>query len=213
MTDGPGHILVVCHANICRSVVGAVTLNSELKGDTHQLAVRSAGVGATSGAQGCGLAAGMLGDPDQAELVVGNEAVELVDAVRGAGLVLTAERQQRGPVIRATPGLRPATFSLSEAVDLGRYVVDHVPASSGSRDLSRLVSEMDAVRGIVVPTPRPVIEEPRGLLRRRRRRPEVDPWDVPDAHIGEAYPHSYVVPRVQAEARAFAEVLRGWLDA
>lgn len=201
-------IVVICHANVCRSVVGEATLSSALR-DLDGIQVSSAGVAAHPGTPGCPMAAALV-DAVIQETVTCHASVPLEQALGGASLVLTAERSQRGAVIRENPALRPATFTLPEAVDLAAAVVQESGSRGPHRPPDELVEEMDARRGLVAAVPRAAWEAPTRRFRRRRPPPEVHPWDLPDAHMQGAFAHEQVVPRVVDEAVAFAAALRAW---
>lgn len=117
-------VLVVCTANICRSPLAAVLLDSYLR--THlppgvSVAVTSAGVRAREGhaatdhmvtiAQDWGL-----------DLHAHQSRAVTAERAAAADLVITMERAHRDAIARLAPGLAERTFTLPELAALAEQV-------------------------------------------------------------------------------------------
>ena len=123
MTTAPPTILVVCAANICRSVLGATLIQNSLR---HGVAiVHSVGVPGIQGASMCPVARNDLlcRAPSTADIADQHRSkrMETMDAIK-ANIILTASRQERDLVVRMAPSVREKTFTMREAVSHSRTV-------------------------------------------------------------------------------------------
>jgi protein-tyrosine phosphatase len=115
------HVLVVCHANLCRSPMAEYLIRQEFLGrlslDPEVFRVGSAGTHATPGRSLHPLAAETLGERgiDTASFRTRRLTADLV---AGADLVLTATREQRAACVALVPVAVRRTFTLAQ---FGRY--------------------------------------------------------------------------------------------
>jgi protein-tyrosine phosphatase len=128
MTDQQFEVLIVCHANICRSPMAERLIRksfTERMGDhATGFRVASAGTNAWSNAPMHPFAAEVLREH-------GADATDFVSrrlseaVVRRAGLVLTATRRQRSACVALDPSAVRRTFTL---LQFGRYAAGLRPA-------------------------------------------------------------------------------------
>lgn len=161
-------MLLVCHANVCRSPVMQWTLRSLLTRD--DLEVASAGTHVMSPVPVCDVALEVLGEavPQQSRA---NTAVRLTaEEIDAADLIITATTHQRGEIALMSHGARARTFTLREALLLGD-VAGRGPSVEGA-DLHAYAARLHASRGLLQLPPPP----------RRLRRAASDPLDHVDVH-------------------------------
>lgn len=147
MTATPA-ILVLCTANVCRSVYAAHLLRSLL--DPQLVTVQSAGLEVTRRLPACPLVAerASLGAPRPEH----RSHHVSVEEIRSSALILTMTAAHRGEVARLVPAARRVTFTLIEAATIA-------PAISHCSSLAGLAGEMDDSRSRVPmpPGPRPLL--------------------------------------------------------
>ena len=115
-------LLFVCTANVCRSPMMQFSFQEEQDLDEQELTVGSAGIDAPSGHAMCGVGSGIItplhGAPDFVER---HAATQLTPGLLSAShLIIAPGRSERGLLAQREPGARSRTFTLGEAVELGR---------------------------------------------------------------------------------------------
>ena len=123
------HVLVVCHANVCRSRVAEVLLAEPLTrlGAT----VASAGVEAAAGDVLCPDASAYLHERSLALTATAPHPVT-ADRLADAGLILTLDREVGGVVAAMAPGARSRMFRLMWDLDARwRWFVAELDAARG----------------------------------------------------------------------------------
>lgn len=196
-TNETGNILVVCLANVCRSVLAELVLNESL-GDAGTLEVRSAGVKA-NGAMACRDVADRRPAGRWRNQVAAHTAYPLVEEdIANADLILTACVASRGAVAKIAPESRHRTFTLNEAVWLGR---EHRPATTVNREAVRsFASYLDDRRALDGMPPAPV-------RRWWRRHSTTDPLSIPDGHNLGDRAHRKTLDAVEQTTRRIAAQL------
>jgi protein-tyrosine phosphatase len=152
----PFRILVVCTANVCRSPMGELVLRRELKAAAGhmEITIASAGTYAEPGQPMCRDGAEYLDIARQDHLshALSSESLE------AAGLILTADREQRAACARLVPTCRPRLFTLRQAAHLSAALATSLakgelpagaPALPGvpAQRPAWFVAELDAARG------------------------------------------------------------------
>lgn len=193
------NILFVCSANVCRSPLAATLMSDYLrKRDTHaQIVVSSAGVHAARGAERCATSTAWLKKHDH-DVPPHRSRRAVRGVTQDADLVLVTDRGVRSALLQSDPLVRPRTFTIREAVVLGRSASsrtlarrqadselisdvtngDRVPPLGTVDLLTGWVEEMNASRGLI---PLGVPERPHWYRRNRVS----SPFDIPDAHGGD----------------------------
>jgi protein-tyrosine phosphatase len=125
--DQPFRVLCVCEGNICRSPVAALLLQTALGPDVE---VTSAGTRAVVGAPVAPPMAALLRDRSiDSEAFRARQLVP--ELLRGADLVLTMTREQRGRAVELAPAVVRRTFTLRELARLLAAVgPDELPTGS-----------------------------------------------------------------------------------
>jgi protein-tyrosine-phosphatase len=111
--------------------------------------------------------------------------------VRGADLVLTADRRHRGEVVRTTPRHRERVFTIVEAAALATSPAVRLPPTEGpvtAESLRNAVGELDAVRGV-------------------GRIPRGEALDLPDPHLERVSHEAVLLPLVEAMDRILGMLL------
>jgi protein-tyrosine phosphatase len=136
--ERPFEVLVVCHANVCRSPMAEHLLRAALEdrfgaAATRHWRIRSGGTHVTAGSMTHELALKAL-----AERGIHAEPLPALQVGRaqldGADLVLTASREQRAWVVETCPSAVRRTFALRQFARLcaaGRSTTGGVPARTG----------------------------------------------------------------------------------
>jgi protein-tyrosine phosphatase len=209
-------MLIVCHANVCRSQGAAILLNHQLyesQDDSRvTLPIVSRGTNAASDSHICVRI--LPGQVPQAKIdvlrkTVHPQVLKLRD-VKDAQLILTSGLAERSAVVRMEPTARPRTFTLIEAARLSRHVLTEQSPPGYLPDVKRLewlVQQMDASRGVL------------GLPSLSRRRALLHPWrtsvfsalEIPDAHREPGVGHSIVRERMVESTSLLADSLRSTL--
>lgn len=182
-------ILVLCQANVCRSVYAGSLLKAGLP--RKWASVRTAGIDAAVGAppcswvqQRCKRSAG-LETPTAAGQQVGPDDLEKAD------LIIVMTRHQEGQVARLSLGARSKTFTLSAVVALAQAAAAR-GASVGS--VSEWASTLNTLRGTVRTPLVPV--SARGLGIFRRKSTSALSWDILDGHSGGDAAHKHTLDLV-----------------
>jgi protein-tyrosine phosphatase len=186
-------VLFVCSANVCRSPSAALLLSKALLGSGAftDVLIQSAGTDAVSGQPRCSYCLRHIeaSRPELEPLVSGRARAATGKRIGVADLVLAADRDSVGKVLRANPRSRPGVFTMIEAAKLAGRVVsgltDETAASFDRGSIHRmadpasrlrwLVQEMDALRGEI-----PLTDV--GRLGRLLNRHPDDPTDILDVH-------------------------------
>lgn len=191
-------LLVVCHANVCRSPVMLWTLQSLVHADAVSFA--SAGTHAMRPDPICDVALEVLADavPEQSR---DGSAVQVTrDQIDEADLIITATKHQRGEIALMSHDARNRTFTLREALLLGEIAERGSHRHDGA-DLSAYAARLHGSRGLLQLTPPS-----------RLRRVKSDPLDHVDVHRDRARGHRNGLIAVQSDTRRFAAHLRSALD-
>lgn len=153
-------LLFVCHANLCRSPMAEALTRWRLHGvlgtDEPPLMVRSAGTHAVPGAP-------MHPNAVQALREYGLDGTSFrsrvltADLMSTAGMILTADRRQRGRCVELAPSARSRVFTLRQFARLSR-VMPTVGGELRSDDgpaarLADLAERIGAARGRMPPAP------------------------------------------------------------
>ncbi|HWV49420.1 MAG TPA: hypothetical protein VN035_08185 [Microbacterium sp.] len=187
-------LLLVCHANVCRSRVMQWTLGSLVSADAVTLA--SAGTHALRPDPICDVALDVLGD-DVPPANRTSGAVQLTaEAIDGADLIITATKHQRGEIALMSHDARDRTFTLREALLLGDLEGPSGPAHAGS-DLRAYAALLHGRRGRLQFAPASKL-----------RRTAADPLDHVDVHQERGRSHRKGLVAVQNDARGLAAQLR-----
>lgn len=213
-SEVPGRILVVCHANVCRSVLIAGVIRSELARTAWaDVQVVSAGTGAQVGMRGCEEASEILADRYGVHSGPHRSQAATLSRITAADLVLTAERAQRAAVVASSPLASSKAFTLREAEALlGTLDADAVRSSDVLQrpDRSSLVTlrALAASRRGYARYP----ETQRSLWSRlvpgaaARTTPQ-HPMDIFDGHNATPRRHAETLATAEAAAVAFVRQL------
>lgn len=159
-------VLFVCTGNICRSPLGEFLFQKEMSPLSQDIAVSSAGTMAVVGGN---IPAEILDIAAQYGAPIQNHRPRQItnDVIRGADLVLTAERSHRAEVVGSMPRASVSTFTLKQfarlfsahetAIDNGEITRPEV------RNLKELVAEIADFRSLAPPPEAPEdddIEDP-----------------------------------------------------
>ena len=188
-----GTVLVVDGSDVCRAPIVEFVLRKQFEGAAvpSAWAVESRGLTAAAGGTMCESASAKLGWSGPAIAFYGaHRATALsTDDIADAGIVLTAERQQRSAVVRMLPGTQAKVFTWKEALVLASVLSDRVRngVANAPGDLPALARALHAARG-TVPLIEPVVRT--GVFHWRRGQ-EQDSLSVADGHEGTAL-HKHV---------------------
>jgi protein-tyrosine phosphatase len=203
------HLLFVCAANVCRSPLMALTFTEALAHDPDpgEWTVISRGISVVRTHPMCRLAASMIEvGADGAPLAASHVSSQIAESeLEHQDLIITASREERARLARMLPSARTRTFTLKEAVALGRPPLDasereRALRAGGGASLSTYADLLHQRRGRV-PLPAPP----------RLRLPWTasdDPLDVPDVH----HDHSRRHARTLKETRGVVQSLHGQID-
>lgn len=203
--------MFVCTANVCRSPYMAFSFAQGLRDveGAEDWTASSRGIQATEAVAMCALGAKLVGkDSPGSDFPATHRSSHLnLDELDDYPLILAAARSERSELARLRPDLRSRTFTLKEAVVLGRAPVrdeerGHEP-SGRSTSLASYVQLLSRRRGTVT-WPRPG----------RLRAPWLyspDPRDIPDAHHDSAKSHLAALRDVRASARALSANVQDFL--
>lgn len=189
--DPVAQVVVVCHANICRSPLGMAMVERQARdrlGAAADVWVRSAGVHARPGmaaAEHSRHQAALRG----LDLSHHRAAVLERQDVAGADLVLTMSEQQRAHAVRLHPAATGWTFTLPELARLCASL-EPVDPDLGVRDRVRRVARLAAAARAYVQRPN-------------------EPEDVADPYRGPAEGYARMAEVVEAQVAVVAEVLFG----
>lgn len=189
--DPVARIVVVCHANICRSPLGMAMVAQQARdrlGPAPDVWVRSAGVHAMPGlvaAEESRRQASLRG----LDLSRHRAAVLERDDVAAADLVLTMSEEQRARVVRLHPPAAGWTFTLPELARLCTSL-DPMDPDVGVRDRVRRVARLAAAARAYVQRPS-------------------EPEDVSDPYRGPAEGYARMAQFVESHVGVVADALFG----
>lgn len=192
--DPVAQVVVVCHANICRSPLGMAMLEAQVRkrlGDDAPVWVRSAGVHAIAGhpaAEHTLVQASARGLDLHAHRANQLARSDIADA----DLVVTMTERQRTRAVRQVPAASRWTFTLPE---LARLCVALEPVDTPGRD------PRDRIRSLV---------RLAGGSRSYVARP-AEPEDVPDPYGGPADGYEAMAVEIASHVEVIAPHLFGWL--
>lgn len=190
-------LLVVCHANVCRSPVMMWTLRSLVS--TEAVRFSSAGTHALRPDRICDVALEVLGDAAPAQSREDGAVQVTPAAIEGADLIITATKHQRGEIALMSHDARDRTFTLREAILLGEIAERGGHGRAGA-DLTAYASRLHGSRGLLQLTPPS-----------RLRRAAADPLDHVDVHQERGRGHRKGLIALQSDARRFAAQLESAL--
>ncbi|MGO1488730.1 MAG: hypothetical protein ACTHWA_09255 [Arachnia sp.] len=195
-------VLFVCYMNVCRSPLMQWTfLDSLPERDQPTFEVFSRGVDASPDQAICEVSAPMMwGSETGREFTRSHKSARLRPSdLISPGLIIVATRSEASILSRHAPQLRCLTFTLREANLLGArptsaaehaFILKTEEAEEGPLPLHGFPHLLNRRRGtIALPKPK---------SRRQRR---IDPFDVPDAHLGRPSTHGKVLREVRAETK------------
>lgn len=189
-------LLVLCQANVCRSVYGQVLLSASLP---QGIRVRSAGLRAATGSQAC--AAVRERCQRHGRTVPDGSARQCtVDDLTRADLVLVMTRELQDDVARLLLAARAKTFTLPTAAAAAE---EEVRRGSSIGSLAELTDALHKRRG-------GILQPPAAMPRRRflRPRPVADPWEIPDGHIGSRRDHREALDLLESQCERLAKACR-----
>lgn len=177
-------IMFVCQACICRSPLMAFTFAQAARHDARAVEwrVTSSGVAVRRSAPICELSASLfIHEPAGRSFAASHASTPLLaDEVVDLDLVITASREERGAVARLSPSTRGRTFTLREAIALGREPLASAELqsvtsgkSAGQSPIGGYAALLNSRRGRVSITP-PRLRSPWA--------PASHPEDFPDVH-------------------------------
>lgn len=205
-----GRILVVCEANICRSVIGSGVLRAGLTESVwSDVEIDSAGVAVLEPQPACGLVMSCIGEIEGGVVYPQRKSQRLTtDLINGADLILTAERKQRSAIVTVSPLAVAKTFTLNEAAALLRAVRadtrDAQRAALGS--LNGLVAALGSHRGYAR---YPDVQHSglQMLVPKLWRAEAVHPLDIVDGHVRGGRAHIRTVDAVMESASQVVQLL------
>jgi protein-tyrosine phosphatase len=197
-------LLFVCAANVCRSPLMAVTFAESVASDHDRTewSVISRGISVVRKHQMCSLAASLIdGNAYGAAYAASHVSAQVAESeLENQNLILTASREERARLARMLPASRTRTFTLKEAVALGRPPLDAV-------ELDRLEADRDD-------GPLTLVDYAEFLHQRRGRipvtnpskmrmpwSPQIDPQDIPDVHHENSRKHASTLKELRELVR------------
>ncbi len=198
-------LLVLCAANVCRSPLIEYVLTEPGTGSAaeKQWSVTSRGTEATRIRHLCAQVTDIATrTPFGAEFAEEHRPTLLEpDTLDAYDLIITASRAERGIVARLRPDLRSRTFTLKEAVRLGRQPLTEA-------DLRRGASLAPAADGLALYAA--ALHERRGTVSYGAASRSVLPWarrvdpiDIPDVHDGARRAHLRALKDTEQAAQEF----------
>ncbi|WP_169579523.1 hypothetical protein [Ruania albidiflava] len=201
-----GGVLVLCEANVCRSVLAEYVIRSTFASHPllESMPVKSAGVRAREGLRACTLVSRAHADRQWRRWADAHRAHAVqVEEIAEANLVLTAARDVRSEAVALVPSSRRRIFTLPEALWLGSGVQLR-PHGDGFAAIDALVSELDGQRGLWPMNA--------GAGRRPFRRRNVNPLDIPDGHNAWRSVHKRTIHAVEQSAQQLAALVVASVD-
>ncbi|WP_413774493.1 hypothetical protein [Micropruina sonneratiae] len=199
-----GKILVVCTANVCRSVYASSILTGDLG---RRVAVTSAGTDAVPGSEMCSLVRALIDTGGLARPSQYDEGSRRLDSrvVEDADLVITFTSNQRAKVARQVASSRARLFTLREAVALVEVTGDRRASDS----LSTWVGRLNARRPVLARTRAAESVFHWWWPVRPRQRDDSPRWDLADAHSASDDRHRTLLQEVSRYAHRLASAIGG----
>lgn len=211
-------LLFLCKMNVCRSPLMAVTFAEALAAanDWDDWTVSSQGTAVVRPESICDVSASLLSDSEAGASFASSHFSSPIAVAQLAAqdLILVASRAERGKVAQLQPALRARTFTVREAIALGRPPIttadlDLLARSSDSNQEARLAGYPQLLhqrRGSVA------MPLPRQSLPFSRKRP-VDPIDIPDAHHEKLKQHVAILKGTKDDVRTLYGQISEFLKA
>lgn len=209
-------VTFVCEANICRSPLMAFTFavgdSDPFPGD-WTVTSRGTQVGGRR-AEICEVSASLIVAEDGGpEFVAAHRSAPIAAShLNGQDLILVASMAERAAVARLNPDLRSRTFTLREAVALGRE-----PITAGERALAASDTAGARVRlshyPEVLHRRRALMLLPQAPVRPRWLKPAPHPLDIADAHHLRMREHVATLRAVREDTIALRSQLARYLVA
>lgn len=181
-------VLIVCHANACRSPLAQLWLSQQL--DTPGWRFASRGTHAEPGTSLCrSVARHISNDASGREFTAAFRSRRLAPTDLDAALILTASSDEKSAIARLKPECRDRSFTLLEAAALAELI--------GSTSLKAASPAM--------------VAQSLNAARRGARLPEMrdaGQYDIPDAHFGRARTHDITLAAVADCVERIAGVVR-----
>lgn len=186
--------MFVCAANVCRSPLMAYAFEEAARSTASGTwNVSSGGVNAKAPLEICDIAAGILADHGvDDELLASHRALRVMaDHLDRQDLIITASKDERAVIAMIRPALRNRTFTLNEAVALGAATPTESERQSSTSAMGAEAGILAQYAGVLhLRRGTMLIAPPLAPSRRRRlRRVEPDPQDIPDVHHLRRRPH------------------------
>ena len=200
----PNRLLFICAMNVCRSPLMAATFveaSESLDDDTWTIISR--GITVTGQEPVCSVAASLLSTDAGREYAESHVSTAVTTrTLRSQDIILTATRAERARVAQLSPDLRSRTFTLREAVVLGRspFTIAEIDFAASTlapnaRDRLGGYPLLLNIRRGLVPMPAPRRSLP--FLRPTQD----DPIDIPDVHVEGAHRHKSVLEAERDDVR------------
>ena len=200
MTDS---LLVLCAANVCRSPLMEYVLTEPGGASSTEPSWKtiSRGTEATRARHLCAQVTDMVSATEYGTTFAEEHRPTLLepDTLDGFDLIVTASRAERAIVARLRPELRSRTFTVKEAVRLGRAPLADADLrraaafAPGAAGLALYAAALHERRGMVN-----LGAAPRAVLPWAR---PVDPLDIPDVHDGSRRVHVRALADAEHTAR------------
>lgn len=208
-------VAFICAANVCRSPLMEFTFAQSAASSSHRQiwTVKSAGVHVRRTAALCDVAFTLIADEPASKDFTASHSAKPIDAedLARRDIIITASRDERAAVALLQPSLRTRTFTIKEAVALGREPL--APGELGratraipedAHPVARYAAVLNARRGSLVPPGQPRMRLPWVAV--------VDPMDVPDAHHERMRRHVAVLEQLQETTGAFHAQIAAFID-
>lgn len=198
-------ILLVCTANVCRSVYGTALLQEAiLASDTlGDIPVSGAGTKAQVERASCDVVTERLLERGVAVPAHGRSRQLTESKIRHASLILTAERSHRSAVNQLVPGSQARTFTLLEASLLAEYLLADDERSEAA-DLDSVVEQLNFARGLAtIPERKSRLHLPWST--------ETNALDIPDGHNISKRAHAATLSSVSTSIATIARFLEARL--
>lgn len=209
-------LLFVCAMNVCRSPLMAFTFAETLAEDNDRSGwtVASRGTSVVRRDGMCEVSASLISVTDAGAAFAASHVSAPIASSQLASqdLILVATRAERGKVAQLNPDLRSRTFTVREAIILGRQ-----PVTAAELDLankSRPSNQKLRLGGYPQ-----ILHMRRGIAQMpaaRRRFPlfgarPVDPFDIPDVHHEKLKAHEGMLKEAQNDVRSLHIQIREFL--
>lgn len=207
------HLLFVCAANVCRSPLMAFTFAASTAHDpdSGEWVVSSRGISVVREHQMCRLAASMVAaGADGSRLAASHVSSQISESdLETQDLIITASREERARLARMLPAARTRTFTLKEAVALGKPPLEEselnrARSATGGASLSDYAELLHQRRGRVALPARSRLRLPWTTTE--------DPQDVPDVHHDHSRRHERTLKEMRGVVRELHAQIEGFLS-